>query len=249
MRLEGDKGRAFSAEVGPRAAMESGLNTRLRQVLFFFILPLLLSFRAPVIQTQPRDILARTEAALASLDSFQADFEQSFSSTTISTPLREKGRLFYQKPGRMRWEYKGASSQIVVLKGGLIETYDPEENQLIRQKIPENQSDTAIFGLFSGQARLTEAYEVENQPFPGAEGPVHQLKLTPKEESETDYLLLEIDARTNLLRRVVLFDWAGNQNEFAFSRLKTNLRLGPDLLTIKVPPDCEIIDDAAPRKR
>jgi len=221
----------------------------MRRVRIFFILPLLLSFRAPVAQIQPRDILTRTEGALASLDSFQADFEQSFSSTTISTPLREKGRLFYQKPGRMRWEYKGSSSQVVVLQGGLIETYDPEENQLIRQKLPENQSDSAIFGLLTGKARLTETYEVENDSFPGAEGPVYQLKLIPKEENETAYLRIEIDARTNLLRRVVLVDWADNKNEVAFLRLKTNPRLGPDLFKIKVPPDCEIIDDAAPRKR
>ena len=73
--------------------------------------------------------------------------------------------------------------------------------------------------------------------------------MTPKEEGETAYILLEIDARTYLLRRVVLFDWADNKNEFTFSRLKTNPRLGPDIFTIKVPAGCEIIDDVAPRKR
>jgi outer membrane lipoprotein carrier protein len=200
-------------------------------------------------QTQPRDILVRAENALAALNSFQADFEQAFFSTTVSTPLREKGRLFFQKPGRMRWVYEGTSSQIVVLKDGVIETYDPEENQLLRQKLPEGQTDTAIFGLLSGQARLSEAYEVENSPFPGAEGPVYQLKLTPKEEGETAYILLEIDARTYLLRRVVLFDWAYNKNEFVFSRLKTNPRLGSETFKIAVPPGCEIIDNVAPRKR
>jgi outer membrane lipoprotein-sorting protein len=200
-------------------------------------------------QVQPRDILIQAEKALAALNSFQADFEQAFFSTTVSTPLKEKGRLFFQKTGRMRWVYEGPSSQIIVLKDGVLETYDPEENQLHRQKLPKEQTDTAIFGLLSGQARLSETYDVENNPFPGAEGPVHQLKLTPKEESETAYILLEIDARTYLLRRVVLFDWAYNKNEFAFSRLKINPRLGPDTFKITVPAGCEIIDDVTPRKR
>ena len=118
---------------------------------------------------QPRDILVRTEKALAALNSFQADFEQSFFSTTVSTPLREKGRLFYQKPGRMRWDYEGRTSgQIVVLKDGVLETYDPEENQLHRQKLPKEQTDTAIFGLLSGQARLSETYRGRKQPLSGS---------------------------------------------------------------------------------
>jgi len=227
---------------------DGGINKTIRLifsvVLAGFFLPTLYSG-----QIQPRDILARTEQTLAGLDSFQADFEQSYFSMTVSTPLREKGRLFYQKPGRMRWEYRGGSSQIVVLNDGVMETFDPEENQLIRQKIPEEQANEAIFGLLSGRAGLTEACQVENSPFPGAEGPVHQLKLTPVEEGETAYILVEIDARTYFLRRVILFDWAGNKNEFAFSRLKTNPRLGPDVFTIKVPDGCEIIDDVAPRQR
>jgi outer membrane lipoprotein carrier protein len=200
-------------------------------------------------QVQPQDILIRAEKALAALNSFQADFEQAFFSTTVSTPLKEKGRFFYQKTGLMRWVYEGPSSQIIVLKDGVLETYDPEENQLRRQKLPREQTDTAIFGLLSGQARLSETYNVENNPFPGAEGPVHQLKLTPKEEGETAYILLEIDARTDLLRRVILFDWAANKNEFTFSRRKINPRLGPDTFKIAVPPGCEIIDDVTPRKR
>ena len=167
---------------------------------------------------------------------------------TVSNPLREKGRLFFQKPGRMRWEYEGGSGQIVVLNDDILETYDPEENQLIRRRIPEEQADGAIFGLLSGQARLVEAYQAENSPFPGAEGPVHQLKLTPVEEGETAYLLVEIDARTYFLRRVIIFDWAGNKNEFSFSRLKTNPRLGPGLFAIEVPDGCEIIDDVDARR-
>ncbi|MHB8053756.1 MAG: LolA family protein [Candidatus Aminicenantales bacterium] len=221
-----------------------------RYIPAFFILFVLgyPVFGASARQNPERDILVRTESTLAGLSSLQADFEQAYFSATVSTPLREKGRLYYRKPGLMRWEYQGGTSQVVVLNNSVLETYDPEENQLIRQQVPEDQVQGTIFGLISGQARLAETYRVENSPFPGAEGAVHQLKLTPVEEGETAYILVEIDARTSLLRRAIIFDWAGNKNEFAFSRLKTNLLLDPDLFTLKVPADCEIIEDAATRK-
>lgn len=221
---------------------------RSRFALGAVLLPLL--FLAGAGRDDPeREILLRTEKTLASLASLQADFEQAYFSATVSTPLREKGRLYYQKPGRMRWEYREGKAQTVVFAGGILETYDPEENQLIRQSIPEEQAQGTIFGLISGEARLAETYQAEHNPFPGAEEPVHQLKLTPVEEGETAYLLVEIDARTSLLRRVILFDWAGNKNEFAFSRLKTNLPLAPDLFVLRVPADCEIIEDADIRGR
>lgn len=213
-------------------------------ILFF-----LQAAASPAGQTVEKGILARMEATLAGFNAFQADFEQTFHSATVSKPLQEKGRLTYRKPGRMRWEYRGGTGQIVVLNEGVLETYDPEENQLIRRRLPDDESNNAIFGLMSGQARLAESYRVENSPFPGAEGPVHQLKLTPVEEGETAYLLVEIDARTFFLRRVIIVDWAENRNEFAFSRLKANPRLGPDAFAIKVPEGCEIIDETVSRKR
>jgi len=213
-----------------------------------FLLVLAAAVPTPA-QDADREILIRTEQTLAALDSLQSDFEQTFHSATVSTPLREKGRLYYQKPGKMRWEYRGGSGQVVVLNEGILETYDPEENQLLRQRLPASEANNAIFGLMTGQGRLAETYRVENSPFPGAEGPVHQLKLTPLEEGETSYILVEIDARTRLLRRVIIFDWADNRNEFVFSRLKTNPRLGPGLFSLKVPEGCEVIDDTVPRKR
>ncbi len=233
-----------------RARENSGpfRTVRTAALALFLVIPPVIG--QPVsIQDTERALLSLTEKTLASLDSLQADFEQTFFSATVSTPLREKGRLFYQKPGRMRWEYRGGSGQTVILNDGILETYDPEENQLLRQLLPASEANNAIFGLMTGQGRLAETYRVENSPFPGAEGLVHQLKLTPIEEGETSHILVEIDARTRLLRRVILFDWAGNKNEFAFSRLKTNPRLGADLFSIKVPEGCEIIDDTAPRKR
>lgn len=202
-----------------------------------------------VAQESPQAVVANLEKALATVTSLQADFEQTYFGATVSAPLKESGRLYLQKPGMMRWEYRDPSPQTIVFKDGLLQTYDPEENQLIRQKLPEEQVETAILGLLTGRARLGERYLVEATSFPGAAKGGRQVKLTPKEESETSYILLEVDGRDWLIRRAVLFDWAGNKNEFAFSRVRTGARLDPGLFEIKVPPGCEIIDDAAPRKK
>jgi outer membrane lipoprotein carrier protein len=193
--------------------------------------------------------VARLEKTLASLTTFQADFDQTSYLASMVRPLREKGRLIVQKPDMMRWDYEGAEPKTYVYKAGLFLQFIPEDNQLIRQRVPEEQSPSDIRGLLTGKARLAEGFEIEESPFPGGAPGAVQLKLTPKDESETQYLLLEINPADWMVRRVVRFDGAGNKTEYSFSRLKANPRLAKDAFEIRIPPGCEIIDDPGPRKK
>jgi outer membrane lipoprotein carrier protein len=188
-------------------------------------------------------VLNRVEKALAAIDAFQADFEQSSVSQAVSKPLVQKGRLIFSKPDRMRWEYAAPERNIYVFADGLLLSYFPEDNQLWRQKIPKEKYETEILALLAGRGSLTRKYAVENSPFPGGGPGLAQLKLTPREESDYSYLLLEIDRAAASIRRLIFFGWGGDRQEFAFSRFKTGIRPAADLFTIKVPKDCEIIDE------
>jgi len=96
---------------------------------------------------------------------------------------------------------------------------------------------------------MAQKYIVEDSPFPESAPGSAQLKLTPREEGEYTYLLLEIDRKTAVLRRAIFFDWGGNRSQFVFRRLKSGIRLPDSVFEIKVPPDCEIVDEAGPIKR
>ncbi len=220
----------------------------MRKALIF-----LLFINTPVLfwppQESPQDIVAKVEQRLAALQSFQADFEQAYYATTISNPLKERGRVYLKKPDLVRWEYKDPEEKVIVFKAGLLLTFIPEDNQLYRQQLAKEQYETEILAVLAGQGHLVDNYVIEPSPFPGEGVHVSQLKLIPKEEGEYTHILLEIDKRTWFLRKAIFFDWAGNKNEFSFSKIRTNARLPDGLFEIKVPPDCEIIDDTEPRKK
>ena len=125
----------------------------------------------------------------------------------------------------------------------------PEDKELIRGALSKEQQEAEILFILSGQKRLSDAYLIEFSSFPSEKPEAWQLKLTLKEEGEYSYILLEIDKKTWLIRRAILFDWAGNKTEYRFTKIKTNVRFSKDVFELKVPPDVEIIEYQPEKKK
>jgi outer membrane lipoprotein carrier protein len=212
----------------------------------------LLLFFSPSLATSlqtPQTVALNIEKAFASLRSLQADFEQSYFSASLATPLVEKGKLYLQKPDLMRWEYLEPERNIYLYKEGVSQAYFPEDNQLFRHALSPDEKDWAIFSLLTGRAKIADTYAVEPTEFPSERKSPVQIRLTPKTEGEISYILLEADPKTWLLDKAVFMDWAGNKQEFRFSRLKLNPRFDARTFELNVPPDCEVIDDLPPVKK
>ncbi|HEX2695307.1 MAG TPA: outer membrane lipoprotein carrier protein LolA [Acidobacteriota bacterium] len=203
----------------------------------------------PVSAVTPQEAASRIEAKLLAARSLRSEYEHLYYSMTASEPLREKGRLLFQKPDRMRWDSREPEAQTFLYKDGLILFYIPEEKQLIRSRASGDRSEFEILALLSGRKSLTDAYVVDESPFPTEAKDAVQVRLTPKVEGEFTYILLETDAATWLIRKAVFFDWAGNKQEFRFSRIEVDPRLAPELFDLKVPPGTEVIEDDASLER
>lgn len=187
------------------------------------------------------DVALKTEKKLLSLKSVKAYFEQIYYSGSVSTPLREKGKFTFKKPDSMKWEYQDPEEKVFLYKEGNFFFYDPEENQLMKGSLSEEDPEAEIFNLLSGKKSLQDNYLIEFSPFPSEKTQVFQLKLTPSEEGEHEFILLEIDKKTWLIEKAILFDWAGNKNEYRFTKIKTNARIPKNFFELQLPPDVEII--------
>ncbi|MGB6338639.1 MAG: outer membrane lipoprotein carrier protein LolA [Candidatus Aminicenantaceae bacterium] len=207
--------------------------------LFCFLTLVALSFA----QTA-QEVALRIENTLRSYQSLQADFEQLYYSATVSTPLHEKGKLYFKKPNLMRWEYQDPEEKVFLIKDDFFWDYNKEEKQLIKYDLSRGEQNTEVLFLLSGQVALLDNYSVELNPFPTENANTIQLKLTPKDEEGADtFLLLEIDEKTWFIQKLISFDWAGNKTEFRFSRIKTNINLPNKIFELRVPSDVEIIEN------
>lgn len=209
----------------------------MKHIICLLFLPML-SFSLTV-----EDIALKVEKKLRSVQSIQANFDQIYYPFSVSTPLREKGKFYFKKPDLMKWEYKDPEEKIFLYKEGVFLFYIPEDKELFRSSSSKEKYESEILFLLSGKKRLKDNYLLEPSPFPSENQKAWQLKLTPKEEGEYTYILLEIDEKTWLIRKAIFFDWAGNKSEFRFSRIKTNVRLPKKVFELKVPPDVEIFED------
>jgi outer membrane lipoprotein carrier protein len=196
---------------------------------------------APAVSAE--QAVANLEKALRAVTTLEAKFEQLYYSMSISEPLREKGDLFLERPALMRWNYKTPQEKVFLYKDGVLETYLPEDRQLIRSPVSKEALESDIFGIFLGTVSFRDAYRVEDTRFPTDATRVRQVKAVPKEEGDFSHILLEIDETTWLLRRAVFLEWAGNKSEFIFSQVRTGVHIPAKTFTLKVPAGTEIIDD------
>jgi outer membrane lipoprotein carrier protein len=207
--------------------------------LFCFLTLVALSFA----QTA-QEVALRIENTLRSYQSLQANFEQLYYSATVSTPLHEKGKLYFKKPNLMKWEYQDPEEKVFLIKDDFFWDYNKEEKQLIKYDLSRGEQNTEVLFLLSGQVALLDNYSVELNPFPTENANTIQLKRTPKDEEGADtFLLLEIDEKTWFIQKLISFDWAGNKTEFRFSRIKTNVNLPNKTFELRLPSDVEIIEN------
>jgi outer membrane lipoprotein carrier protein len=219
-------------------------NSEIMKHAAWVVLLLLLYFL-----TTPEDIALNAERKLQSLQSIQADFDQIYYSSSMSTPLREKGKFYFKKPELMKWVYREPEEKFFLYKNGIFLWYVPEDKELIRGALSKEQHEAEILSILSGQKSLLDAYIIEFSSFPTEKPEAWQLKLTSKEEGEYSYILLEIDKKNWLIRRAIFFDWAGNKTEYKFTKIKTNVRFSKDAFELKVPPDVEIIEYEPEKKK
>ncbi|MDD8020561.1 MAG: outer membrane lipoprotein carrier protein LolA [Acidobacteriota bacterium] len=190
----------------------------------------------------PQEIVLNLGKKLSSITSLEANFSQYYYSTDVEEPVAGQGRVFIRRPDRMRWEYSSPEKQIFLLKGKAFWLYFPDDKQLIKKEAEAEFQATEILGLLSGNFNLLDRYEAAASSFPTAQKNIYQIKLTPREPGQYAYLLLEIDRKTYLILKAILFEATGSKLEYHFSQFKLGRKLNDELFELKVPANCEIIE-------
>ena len=214
-------------------------------IAFLSVLCLLGHFQLGLAESPPvvADILKKVEAAYQQTQAFSANFQQSVTSAAVSTMSTEaSGKLFYEKPKKMRWEYDQPEPQVFVANRQLAWLYVPSEKQISLSDSTKIFSHPLAQTFFEGVGALKKHYEVTlDHKQSSKETAV--LKLIPrKEDPEIKTLFLSIDLQTYRISTIEVYNALGNSNRISLNSLNAVASLDPLLFQMEIPPSVAVVD-------
>jgi outer membrane lipoprotein carrier protein len=170
-----------------------------------------------------------------------AEFTQELRLAAGGQVVRSRGRMFFAKPGRMRWEYEPPEAQTIIADGKTLWVHQPEDSQVLKAPLKEAfHSDTPVSFLF-GVARLERDF-APSLDAAAPEGLV-RLRLDPvNADRALGVLFLDVDPTTFDIRAATIRDPLGNRTEVDLHNLRRNQKLDRSLFVFERPPGTDVIE-------
>jgi outer membrane lipoprotein carrier protein len=171
----------------------------------------------------------------------QGRFEQTMISGALGSGLVESGRLYLERPGRMRWDYLKPERKIAILDGGKTSLYLAADKEIILGKL-EDASDL-LPDLLAGEGRIAERFRssVDAISSDDEEG-AYRLRLVPLGEEESfEEVILLLRAPEFAIEAAEVLDAAGNRMTYRFSALRRNRGLAEGIFRFEPPPGTSVL--------
>ena len=76
------------------------------------------------------EVVSRVQAWLDGTHTLAGQFEQVLISSALGAGLEENGRLYIERPGKMRWDYTSPERKVAIIQGDLTWFYIEEDEQM-----------------------------------------------------------------------------------------------------------------------
>lgn len=186
------------------------------------------------VDAKTEQLLAKLEQAAQALRTLAGDFEQRSRMKLFKQEVRSRGRIYFEKPRRIRWEYLSPDASVLVIDGARATLQSPgvpaQVFDLTTDRVMRPIFDQLFVWLGSGSLHEAQAeYEMV------AGGNASSLTLKPRAGTTMARALrqveLSFDAKL-LLSRMVIFEVSGDEKEIRFSRMERNAPLPKEAFQI-----------------
>lgn len=206
-----------------------------------FLLTVALSLVAAPQAWGEEDIAARMQQTYESLQSFDAKFAQVLRNPTSGEEQERSGMLFFKKPNLVRWETTQPENELLIVGRVVVWDYFADEGVAYKYATDNVLDSKTMIRFISGQARLDQDFWITPE---GEEGGLKKLDLVPKEpEPQLVRAFVWVEPETAMLRKILLQDFYGNENEVSFEDVRTNPDMPDDLFEFEPPLGTEVLDN------
>jgi outer membrane lipoprotein carrier protein len=191
-------------------------------------------------------VLDRIQDHYQRTTSFSAKFTDEITGMG-GTRRKRTGRVFYKRPGKMRWEFDPPQVETVVANGRKLYDYQPDLNQVIELPVERAFKSAAPLAFLLGMGDIRRDFNSSLLP-PAKSDSLLRVLLIPK--SGGDRIEMGLDPSTYDLMAVRVTDAMGNITSIRFSAVRTNLQLADSLFNFQVPPGADVVQaPGAPAQR
>jgi outer membrane lipoprotein-sorting protein len=177
-------------------------------------------------------LLQRLDGAARATESIAGEFTQATRIKLFKQEIQSKGRFFYQRPRRIRWEYLDPDPSTLVLDGdtAVLKTPGaaPQTFDLARDAVMRAVFDQLLMWVGSGgMARAKADYALTV----GGSDEAPSLTLVPRAGGPIARAFARIELRFDaqlLLRSITLAEASGDQKSIAFTKMARNAKLPAD---------------------
>ena len=195
------------------------------------------------------DVVASVQKYYQSTNKFEARFRQKYTNTVIGKTSISDGKVYIEKPGKMRWDYATPDVKYYISDGTTLWVYEKANKQAFKQSLKDQLLPVAITFLY-GQGDLSKDFTASLDPgkYGGKDDVV--VKLVPKQPTaQYKALWLVVDPSDNHVKESIIQEVSDNLNSFAFSAIKTNAAakyVGEKLFKFTPPKGVKVINPPAP---
>jgi outer membrane lipoprotein carrier protein len=196
---------------------------------------------APAQPTVP-EVVAGLQGWLDGTRTLDVRFRQALISGALGATAIESGRMYLERPGKLRFDYLVPERKIALLVGDRTELYLEDDRQLTRGRLDGEQS---LFPrLLAGRDRVDTLFDATLVGVPSAGHGSYRLKLAPRDRGGAlTEVTLVLRPRTFEIEAAEVLDEMGNRTTYAFSGSKRNGRLPDGIFAFEPPPGTEVIDE------
>lgn len=215
--------------------------------------------QAPDRSTAVAVVVHRLEARYQNAVRLQATFLERYTENGELTRL-EAGKVYFQRPGKMRWDYESPEKNVFVIDGKNAWFYVPADHTVTRVPAKRSTDWRTPLSLLVGTMKVSRICNKIGLAEPQApeysadvmlyceprgaskvrEGGASSRKADSPEGRDMVYL--EVQESSGELVRVLVSDPGGVRIEFRFANWQLNSQLDDSLFRFQVPPGVAIVN-------
>jgi outer membrane lipoprotein carrier protein len=202
---------------------------------------------SPAAALTPQEVVARIQAQYDKSGGFKAWFRQDSRMKGAAHGDMANGWVYFQKPLRMRWDYKNPPAQAkeVISDGQQVWIYLPQDRLAMVYPLNQVLRSDLVMRFFSGMGQLKEEFAISwNRP--PREGSHYAIDLIPhKPQMELKHLTLTINPQTYQVERLEFSNALGEEIRFTFVDIQMDYQAPRGFFTFTPPAGVQVVKEGS----